>query len=75
MLSKRKRTDNGKPKAKSLDLRRVRAGLMMHGKTLMSFAREHQVSRPLLIQIIEGERPARSGKSAMLRRKLEEVAA
>ena len=48
---------------------------MMHGKTLMSFAREHQVSRPLLIQIIEGERPARSGKSAMLRRKLEEVAA
>ncbi len=75
MLSKGKRTDNGKPKGKSLDARRVRAGLMMHGKTLSSLAREYGVKRPLLMQIINGERPARSGKSAAIRRQLEEVAA
>jgi hypothetical protein len=75
MLSKGKRTDNGKPEGKSLDSRRVRAGLMMHGHTLASFARAHRVARPLLVQIIKGERPARSGKSALLRRKLEEIAA
>lgn len=75
MLSKRKRTDNRKSKGKSLDIRRVRAGLMMHGKTLMSFAREEGVSHALLYQIIEGDRPAKSGKSAVLRRKLQEVAA
>jgi hypothetical protein len=75
MLSKGKRTDNKNSKAESLNMHRVRAGLMMHGKTLKSFARDHQVSRTLLVQIIKGERPARSGKSAALRRKLEEVAA
>ena len=75
MLSKGKRTDNKNSKAESLNMHRVRAGLMMHGKTLASLAREHGVERPLLVQIIKGDRPARSGKSKTLRRILKEIAA
>lgn len=75
MLSKRKRPHKGQSKDLSLDIRRVRAGLMIHGHTLQSYARQAGVTRPLIVQIIKGDRPAKSGKSAIIRRQLEEIAA
>lgn len=63
------------PKRRPLDERRVRAGLLLTGHTIASFARRNRVSRQLVWRLISGERPGLSGRSAAIRRKLEEVAA
>jgi hypothetical protein len=66
---------NNTKKTRALDSRRVRAGLIMVGHSLTSFAKANKVSRPLVCRIIAGERPALAGRSAVIRRKLEEIAA
>jgi gp16 family phage-associated protein len=69
------RVSRHNPENRALDPRRVKAGLIMLGHSLASFARAHKVSRPLVSRIISGKRPALTGKSAAIRRKLEEIAA
>jgi hypothetical protein len=54
---------------------RIRAGLLMVGHTTRSFAAHHGVSAVLVCRLITGVRPGLSGKSAELKRKLEQLAA
>lgn len=46
----------------------------MTDQTVRGFARAHGVSAGLISRIISGKKPANSGRSAELRRKLEELA-
>lgn len=65
-----------KPKQQtSFNAQVIKGLLMLQGHTIESFAAKHRVSRPLVSRIIKGGRPALSGKSAIIRRKLAALAA
>lgn len=73
MVTERNRPDNTKKEAEVLK-RRIKAGLAMYGHTIASFARAEGVSRPLISRLINQRRSACRGRSAEIRRKLEELA-
>ncbi len=54
---------------------RIRAGLMMVGHSIKSFAAHHGVSDVLVCRLITGVRPGVRGKSAKLKQQLEQLAA